>query len=174
MIESGNHEVRDRGCFPDLRIGHGIDVHAFKDGDHVVIGGIRIPHVAAMDAWSDGDVLAHALCDALFGAAGLGDIGRHFPDTDPAYKGADSCELLREALRRVSQLHYRLINADCTVIAQAPRLAPYIEAMREKLAGILCIDSSHINIKATTSEGLGYTGRGEGIVAHAVVLLSLE
>lgn len=158
----------------DFRIGHGFDAHAFAEGDRVVIGGVRIPHGARLAAHSDGDVLIHALCDALLGAAGLGDIGRHFPDTDPAYGGIDSRELLRATLQKLAGLRYRVVNADCTVIAQAPRLAPHIEKMREILAGDLGVDSSRINVKATTSEGLGFTGRGEGIAAHAVVLLASD
>lgn len=157
---------------PNLRIGHGFDVHAFTAGDHVVIGGVRIAHSAGLKAHSDGDVLIHALCDALLGAAALGDIGRHFPDTDPAWKGADSRLLLRETVAMVAGRSYRLANADCTVIAQAPKLAPHIDEMRARLAADIGVDQVSINIKATTSEGLGYTGRGEGIAAHAVVLLT--
>lgn len=154
-----------------MRIGHGYDVHRFGPGDHVVIGGVRIPHEQGLVAHSDGDVLLHAVCDALLGAIGEGDIGRHFPDTDPAFAGADSRRLLAAVAQRVAAAGYRLGNLDATVIAQAPRLAPHIGAMREHLAADLAAAEAQVNVKATTTEKLGFTGRGEGIAAHAVVLL---
>ena len=154
-----------------MRIGHGFDAHRFCEGDHVVIGGVRIPHTQAMLAHSDGDVLIHAICDALLGALGLGDIGRHFPDTDPAYAGIDSTRLLEQVMASMRGAGWRLGNLDATVIAQAPRLGPHIEAMRRRLAELLEAAPEQVNIKATTTEKMGYTGRGEGISAHAVVLL---
>lgn len=157
---------------PPFRIGHGFDVHAFMPGEFVVIGGIRVPFEYAFKAHSDGDVLIHALCDALLGAVALGDIGQHFPDTDPAYRGIDSTRLLAEVHSKVRMAGWQLLNADMTVIAQAPRLAPHIPAMRARLAEVLGVDASQINVKATTSERLGFTGRGEGIAAEAVVLLA--
>ncbi|OOG27234.1 2-C-methyl-D-erythritol 2,4-cyclodiphosphate synthase [Thioalkalivibrio denitrificans] len=154
-----------------MRIGHGYDVHAFKDGDHVVLGGVRIAHSKAFAAHSDGDVLIHALCDALLGAAALGDIGRHFPDTDPAWKGADSRVLLRHVVQLLNEQGYRVGNVDATLIAQAPKMAPHIEAMRANLADDLGVAIERINVKATTTERLGFAGREEGIAAHAVALI---
>jgi len=155
-----------------MRIGTGYDVHAFKSGDHIMIGGVRIPHSKAFEAHSDGDVLLHAISDALLGAAGLGDIGRHFPDTDPAYKGADSRILLRQV---VAQLHERGLSCssmDATVIAQMPKMGPHIDAICKVLSADLQLDASRINVKATTTERLGFCGREEGIAAMASVLLS--
>ena len=154
-----------------MRIGHGFDAHRFCDGDHVMIGGVRIAHARGMLAHSDGDVLIHAICDALLGALALGDIGRHFPDTDPALKGVDSALLLRKVMQQVDSRGYRVGNLDATVIAQSPRLGPHIDAMCERLAGLLDAARAQVNVKATTTEKMGYTGRGEGISAHAVVLL---
>jgi 2-C-methyl-D-erythritol 2,4-cyclodiphosphate synthase len=154
-----------------LRIGHGYDVHRFAQGDHVVIGGVRITHTQALAAHSDGDVLIHALCDALLGAIAAGDIGRHFPDTDPANADIDSRVLLRRVMGLVKAAGYCLHNADMTVVAQAPRLADHIDAMVHKLAADLQTSAGQVNVKATTTEGLGFSGRGEGIAAHAVVLL---
>ena len=154
-----------------MRIGHGFDVHRFEDGDHIIIGGVRIAHTQALVAHSDGDVLIHALCDALLGAAALGDIGALFPDTDPAYAGADSRVLLREVVARLSALSLSIGNADMTIVAQAPKMRPYIDAMRSNIAQDLKCDLSLVNVKATTTEGLGFAGRREGIAAHAVVLL---
>jgi 2-C-methyl-D-erythritol 2,4-cyclodiphosphate synthase len=155
-----------------MRIGHGYDVHRFGAGDSIVLGGVRIAHSQGLIAHSDGDVLIHAVCDALLGAVGLGDIGRHFPDSDPAYSGVDSRQLLVEVLRLVSAPGWAIGNLDATIIAQAPRLAPHIPAMEANLAADLNCGVSRINVKATTTESLGFTGRGEGLAAHAVVLLT--
>ena len=155
----------------DLRIGHGYDVHAFQAGDHIVLGGVRIPHHQAFKAHSDGDVLLHAVCDALLGALALGDIGQHFPDTDARYKGIESRKLLRHVVELISQQGYRVSNLDATIIAQAPKMAPHTLAMRQNLATDLVIDVSRINVKATTTEHLGFAGREEGIAVHAVVML---
>lgn len=155
----------------DLRIGHGFDVHAFGPGDHLVLGGVKIPHQRGFVAHSDGDVLLHALCDALLGAAALGDIGRHFPDTDQRFRGADSRELLARTLALVRAEGWAPVNIDSVIIAQAPKMAPHIEAMRANIAADFRIPLSAVNVKATTTERLGFTGRGEGIAAEAVVLL---
>lgn len=154
-----------------MRIGHGFDVHRFGDGDHIVIGGVSIPYTQGLVAHSDGDVLIHAICDALLGAAGMGDIGRHFPDTDAAYSGIDSRELLRHVVRLLSQQGWQVANIDSTVVAQAPKMAPHIDLMCQNLAKDLRVNRGAVNVKATTTEQLGYTGRKEGIAAHAVVLL---
>ncbi len=154
-----------------LRVGQGFDVHRFGAGDHVVLGGVRIPHGRGLQAHSDGDVVIHALCDAVLGAAGLGDIGRHFPDHDPRWRGADSRTFLRAVAAMARERGLAVINADVTVVAQAPRLAPHVEAMCANLAADLGIDPARVNVKATTTEGLGFTGRGEGIAALAVALL---
>lgn len=154
-----------------IRIGQGYDVHAFREGDHVVLGGVRIPHSRAFAAHSDGDVLIHALCDALLGAAALGDIGGHFPDTDPAYEGTDSRLLLRRVAALLRERDYGVGNVDATIIAQAPKLAPHIDSMRANLADDLGVDIARVSVKATTTEGLGFAGRQEGIAAHAVALL---
>jgi 2-C-methyl-D-erythritol 2,4-cyclodiphosphate synthase len=154
-----------------MRIGHGYDVHRFGPGDALVLGGVRIPHDHGLVAHSDGDVLIHAVCDALLGALGEGDIGRHFPDTDPANAGIDSRELLRRVMHRVQRGGWVLGNLDATLIAQAPRMAPHIAGMRENLAADLAATVAQVNVKATTTETLGFTGRREGIAAHAVVLL---
>ncbi|MEO1750462.1 2-C-methyl-D-erythritol 2,4-cyclodiphosphate synthase [Thiofaba sp. EF100] len=156
----------------NLRIGHGVDVHTFTDGDHVTLGGVRIPHTHGFKAHSDGDVLIHALCDALLGALALGDIGHHFPDTDPAYKGIDSRILLRRVMEELRSRGFRVVNADMTVLAEAPRLAPHVDAMRAVLAGDMGVGLDRVNIKATTNEGMGYVGRREGILAYATVLVS--
>ena len=154
-----------------MRIGHGYDVHRFAEGDCIVLGGVRIPHSRGLEAHSDGDVLIHALCDALLGAIGEGDIGRHFPDTDPANADIDSRILLREVVLLVHKAGWVVGNIDSTLIAQAPQMAPYILAMRDNLAADLKVEAGRVNVKATTTEQLGFTGRGEGIAAHAVVLL---
>ena len=154
-----------------MRIGSGIDVHAFGPGDHVLLGGVRIAHSRGVVAHSDGDVLLHALCDALLGAAGLGDIGRHFPDTDPKYRGADSRALLREVANKLHEMELAVANIDATIIAEAPRMSPYIEAMVANLSADLDLAPGHVNVKAKTAERLGAIGRGEGIAAEAIVLL---
>ena len=154
-----------------LRIGHGFDVHRFGEGDHLMIGGVRLPFDRGFVAHSDGDVLLHAISDALLGACALGDIGRHFPDTDPAWKGADSRALLRHVVALVREAGYRIGNLDATLMAQAPRMAEHIPAMRACIAEDLDLDTTAVNVKATTSERLGFTGRKEGIAAEAVVLL---
>jgi 2-C-methyl-D-erythritol 2,4-cyclodiphosphate synthase len=154
-----------------MRIGHGFDAHRFDEGDGITIGGVWIPHEQGLAAHSDGDVLIHALCDALLGAGALGDIGVLFPDTDPAFKGADSRVLLREVVTHLEGKGLGVVNADMTVVAQRPRMRPHIENMRERLSADLGVTPDRVNVKATTTEGMGYTGRGEGIAAHAVVLL---
>ena len=154
-----------------MRIGQGFDVHAFTDGDHVMLGGVRVPHDRAFLAHSDGDVLLHAITDALLGAAGLGDIGRHFPDTDEVWKDADSRVLLRDVVGRLGARGLRCTSLDATVIAERPKLGPHVEAIVRVLAADLALDVSRINVKATTSERLGFCGREEGIAAMASVLL---
>lgn len=157
-----------------LRIGQGYDVHAFGSGDHVTLGGVRIPHSCGVVAHSDGDVILHALCDALLGAAGLGDIGMHFPDSDPRWRGADSRVFLRHVRSLLVDRGYGIVNVDITVLAEAPRLGAHREAMRVNIAADLGIDVSCANIKATTSEGLGFVGRREGLAAQAIALLMQE
>ena len=154
-----------------MRIGNGYDVHAFTEGDHLMVGGVYIPHNKAFLAHSDGDVLLHAISDALLGAAGLGDIGRHFPDTDPQYKGVDSRELLRQVVDQLAQRSLRCISMDATIIAQAPKMGPHVPTMCAVLAADLQVDISRINVKATTTERLGFCGREEGIAAMASVLV---
>jgi 2-C-methyl-D-erythritol 2,4-cyclodiphosphate synthase len=155
-----------------MRIGHGYDVHAFGEGDALILGGVSIPHQHAFVAHSDGDVLIHALIDALLGAMALGDIGQHFPDTDVTYKGSNSRDLLAVVVAMMTNNGYKLGNADITIIAQSPKMAPHLEKMRLNLAADMGSELSQINIKATTTEKLGFTGREEGIACHAVVLLS--
>lgn len=155
-----------------FRIGHGYDVHRFKQGDSIMLGGVKIPHTHAFEAHSDGDVLIHSICDALLGAIAAGDIGQHFPDTDEAYKNIDSCVLLAKVNTMVAETGYKLGNLDVTVIAQAPRLAAFIQPIRKRLAAELYTEISQINVKATTTEKLGYIGREEGIAVHSVVLLA--
>ena len=155
-----------------MRIGSGIDVHAFGPGDFIMLGGVRIPHSHGVVAHSDGDVVLHALCDALLGAAGLGDIGQHFSDSDPQWKGADSARFVASVLALLRSRRLAVANADLTVLAQAPKIAPYREAMRRQIAQLLEVGVERVNIKATTTEGLGFLGRAEGIAAQAVVLLS--
>lgn len=154
-----------------MRIGQGFDVHAFTDGDHLTIGGVHIPFTQTFAAHSDGDVLLHAISDAILGAAGLGDIGQHFPDTDPAYKGADSRLLLREVIEKVAQAGFACVNIDSTIIAQAPKMSPYIKDMAIAIAEDTHLSVAQVNVKATTTEWLGFCGRGEGIAAMAVVML---
>ena len=155
-----------------MRIGHGYDVHKFGGEGPITIGGVSIDYEQGLLAHSDGDVLIHALCDALLGAAALGDIGKHFPDTDNAYAGADSRGLLRDVIARLHNLGYKLVNADMTIVAQAPKMAPHIATMQQLLAEDCAVDTDQINVKATTTEKLGFAGRKEGIAAHAVVLIT--
>ncbi len=154
-----------------IRVGQGYDVHRFNDGDFIILGGVKIDYEQGLEAHSDGDVVLHALCDALLGAAALGDIGRHFPDTDPEFKGADSRVLLRHVYRIVQDLGYHLVNADITIIAQAPKMAPHVAAMGQIIAEDLSVDIDCINVKATTTEKLGFEGRKEGIAVQAIVLI---
>lgn len=154
-----------------MRIGHGYDVHRLVEGRKLILGGVEIPHEKGLDGHSDADVLVHAVMDALLGAAAMGDIGKLFPDSDDRYLGADSMELLREVQRRLTAAGYRLGNLDATILAQRPKLAPYIDTMRQKLADALQTKPANISVKATTEEHLGFTGRQEGIAAHAVCLL---
>ena len=154
-----------------MKIGQGVDVHAFGEGSFLVLGGVTIPFTHGLVAHSDGDVVLHALCDALLGAAGLGDIGQHFPPGDPAWRDIDSRVLLRKVNDLVREEGLTLVNADITVIAQAPRLAPHIGEMREYISADLAVTAAQVNVKATTTEHLGFTGRGEGIAALAIVLL---
>ena len=155
-----------------MRIGHGFDAHRFGDGDFVTIGGVQIAYEKGLDAHSDGDVLIHAICDALLGAAGLGDIGRHFPDSDEQYRDIDSRILLRTVRDELAKRGWRVENLDATVVAQAPRMGPHIDSMVANLAPDMGISPDRVNVKATTTERMGYIGRGEGIAAHAVVLLA--
>lgn len=155
-----------------MRIGHGFDVHALVVGRKLILGGVEIPHAKGLLGHSDADVLIHAICDACLGAAALGDIGRHFPDTDPRYRGIDSRKLLKEVRTLVEEQGWWVSNLDCTIVAQAPRLAPYIPDMVANIAADLEIAKSQVNVKATTTEKLGFAGREEGIAAHAVVLLT--
>jgi len=154
-----------------IRIGQGVDVHAFGEGDHVVLGGTRIQHSHALVAHSDGDVLLHALCDAMLGAAALGDIGMHFPPSDPKWANVDSRELLRQVDLLLKHDGWSLINADMTIVCELPKIGPHAEQMRVNIAEDLGMDVTDISIKATTTEGLGFNGRGEGITALAVVLI---
>jgi len=154
-----------------IRIGHGIDVHAFDEGDAIALGGVRVPHSHGVVAHSDGDVIIHALCDALLGALALGDIGQHFPPSDARWKGADSRVFLRHVTALLQQAGWRLGNADITVLAEAPRIGPHRESIRRALADELGCDIGQISVKATTTERLGFTGRAEGIAAEAVVLI---
>ena len=156
-----------------MRIGHGYDVHGFGGGNTLVLGGVHIAHDRGLEAHSDGDVLIHAICDALLGAMGQGDIGQHFPDTDPANAGIDSRLLLGRVMQLVHQSGWVLGNLDATIIAESPRMAPHIQRMRENLVADMAASLGQVNVKATTTEGLGFTGRKEGIAAHAVVLLQI-
>ncbi|TKR33793.1 2-C-methyl-D-erythritol 2,4-cyclodiphosphate synthase [Luteimonas gilva] len=156
---------------PDIRIGQGFDVHAFGDGDHLMLGGVRVPHVRGVLAHSDGDVVLHALCDAMLGALALGDIGKHFPPSDPQWKGADSRAFVRHCNRLLAERGWRVGNADITVICERPKIGPHADAMRVNIAEDLGIDVDAVGVKATTSEKLGFTGRGEGIAAQAACLL---
>ena len=157
-----------------MRIGHGYDVHRLVEGRKLILGGVEVPHTLGLLGHSDADVLTHAVMDALLGAAALGDIGRHFPDTDPAYAGADSLELLDHVMELLEKKGYGVGNVDATILAQKPKLAPYIEKMRDNLAARMKVEPDQVNVKATTEEKLGFTGAEEGIAAHAVALLSLK
>jgi len=154
-----------------MRVGQGFDVHAFIGGRKLVIGGVEIPHEKGLEGHSDADVLLHAICDALLGAAGLGDIGQHFPDHDPKYAGIDSRKLLKDVAKKIRTLNFRIINVDATILAQAPRMAPHIPRMIGNIAADLELAPAAINVKATTTEGLGFLGRGDGIAAQAVALI---
>ncbi len=154
-----------------MRVGQGIDAHKFRDGDHVVLGGVRIPFTRGLAAHSDGDVLLHAICDALLGAAALGDIGRHFPDSSAEFKGIDSRILLRRVAVLVAEAGYEVMNLDATVICEQPRVSPHVALMRTRIAEDLAIPEDLINLKGTTTEKMGFTGRGEGIAAMAVALI---
>lgn len=158
-------------ALPKIRIGQGYDVHAFGEGDHVVVGGVRIAHERGLVAHSDGDVAIHALCDAMLGALALGDIGVHFPPSDPQWKGADSRAFLRHCNALIGERGWRVGNADITVICERPKIGPHAQAMREAMAADLGIDVDAVSVKATTSEKMGFIGRGEGIAAQAVCLL---
>lgn len=154
-----------------MRIGHGYDVHRLVEGRRLILGGVEIPYEKGLLGHSDADVLTHAVMDSLLGAAALGDIGKHFPDTDPAYKGADSLLLATHVAKRLAERGYRIVNIDATVLAERPKLAPHIEKMRENLAAALGLSKDDISVKATTEEGLGFTGTGLGIAAHALCLI---
>ncbi|OZC02279.1 2-C-methyl-D-erythritol 2,4-cyclodiphosphate synthase [Rubricoccus marinus] len=154
-----------------MRIGHGYDVHRLKEGRRLVLGGVEIPSEVGLDGHSDADVLAHAITDALLGAAAMGDIGAHFPDTDAEWKDADSIGLLREIVRRIGARGWRVGNVDSTVVLQAPKLRPHIDTMRQRLADAMGVDLDAVSVKATTGEGMGWVGSGEGAAAHAVALL---
>jgi 2-C-methyl-D-erythritol 2,4-cyclodiphosphate synthase len=154
-----------------MRVGQGFDVHALVAGRKLVIGGVTIAHEKGLEGHSDADVLLHALCDALLGAAGLGDIGKHFPDSDPSYKNADSRALLCDVAKKIQARGMKVVNVDATIVAQAPRMAPHVAGMIENIAADLGVAPSAINIKATTTEHLGFVGRAEGIAAQAIVLL---
>jgi 2-C-methyl-D-erythritol 2,4-cyclodiphosphate synthase len=155
-----------------MRIGQGVDVHAFEDGGTLILGGVTIPSDRSLEAYSDGDVVLHALCDALLGAAGLGDIGRHFPPGDPAYSGIDSRVLLRKTVAQITERQLTVVNTDITIVAQSPKLAPFVDAMCTCISADLQVESDRVNVKATTTEHLGFAGREEGIAAFAVVLLA--
>jgi 2-C-methyl-D-erythritol 2,4-cyclodiphosphate synthase len=158
----------------DLRVGHGFDVHALVENRKLILGGVDIPHDLGLAGHSDADVLLHAICDALLGAAGLGDIGRHFPDTDAAFAGIDSRILLRRVAEQLKSRGWRVGNVDATIIAQAPKMAPHIARMMAHIADDLGVAIEHVNVKATTTEKLGFTGRGEGIAAEAVCLIARD
>lgn len=163
--------LSDPSMLTRLRIGHGFDVHRFGEGDHLMLGGVRVAFDHGFVAHSDGDVVLHALSDALLGAAALGDIGQHFPDTDEQWRGADSRALLRHVVSLINERGFALINVDITILAQAPKMAPHIDAMREVIAEDIALSMACVNVKATTTEKLGFTGRGEGIAVEAVALL---
>ncbi len=157
-----------------IRVGFGYDSHRFKDGDYITVGGEKISFIKGLDAHSDGDVLLHALCDALLGAAAMGDIGKHFPDNDPKYKDIDSTELVKSVAAELSKKHYVVGNIDSTIILEKPKLASHIPAMQNNISEMINLSQENINIKATTNEGMGFIGRGEGIAAYVTVVLMLE
>ena len=157
-----------------LRIGQGYDVHALEPGDHVTLGGVKIAHTHGIRAHSDGDVVLHALCDSLLGAAGLGDIGMHFPDSDPKWRGADSRQFVRHAVSLLTSKGFSVVNVDVTVLAEGPRLGKHRETMRAHISADLRIPLDRVNIKATTSEAMGFVGRGEGIACHAIALIEMS
>ena len=157
-----------------IRVGHGYDVHKFADDRKLILGGVEIPYEKGLLGHSDADVLTHAIMDSLLGAAGLGDIGKHFPDTDVKYKGADSMVLLAEVCRLIGEKGYTVSNIDATIIAQRPKLSPYILEMRDRIAEVCGVSEECVNVKATTEEGMGFTGSGEGIAAHAVCLINKD
>jgi 2-C-methyl-D-erythritol 2,4-cyclodiphosphate synthase len=154
-----------------MRIGQGFDAHCFRDGEFVMLGGVKVPHHRGLAAHSDGDVLLHALCDALLGAAALGDIGKHFPDTSGEFKGIDSRILLRRTAALIAEVGFRIVNVDCTIIAERPKIAPHVLLMRERIAEDLGLPVATVSVKATTTEKMGFAGREEGIAAAAIVLL---
>ena len=158
----------------NLRIGHGYDVHRLKTGRALILGGVTIPYDLGLDGHSDADVLTHAIMDALLGAAAAGDIGKLFPDNDEAFRGSSSLELLRRVKLHLAEKNYKIVTVDATIIAQAPKLSPYRETMRENLAKVMEVDVEQVSVKATTEEHLGFTGRGEGIAAHAICLIERE
>ena len=162
---------KDKTSLPVYRVGHGYDVHRFGDGDFIILGGVKIPCHHSFIAHSDGDVLIHSLCDAMLGSIAAGDIGQHFPDTDDQYKNINSSILLEQTMRLLLQQHYSVVNIDITIVAQAPKMSPHIQSMRQHLATVLDISISQINIKATTTEKLGFIGRQEGIAVHSVVMV---
>ena len=155
----------------DVRLGNGYDVHAFEEGDHVILCGVRIPHIAALKGHSDADVGMHAITDAIYGALAQGDIGRHFPPSDPQWKGADSAVFLRHAVEMATDAGYRISNIDCTLICEFPKIGPHAAVMQSRMAEIMGMTPDRVSVKATTSEKLGFTGRGEGIAAQAVATL---
>jgi 2-C-methyl-D-erythritol 2,4-cyclodiphosphate synthase len=155
-----------------MRIGFGYDSHRFIDGDHIMMGGVRLPYTSALKAHSDGDVLLHAVADALLGAAALGDLGQHFPDTDPDYQSANSADLVKKILSLLDERQFAINNIDSTIIAEAPKFSPYMTEIRHSVAEVLGLPVSQVSVKATTNEQMGWIGRGEGIAVHAVVLLS--
>ena len=158
----------------NLRVGHGYDVHRLKTGRALILGGVNIPYDLGLDGHSDADVLTHAIMDALLGAAAAGDIGKLFPDNDEAFRGISSLELLRRVKMHLAEKNYKIVNVDATIIAQAPKLSPYRETMRENLAKVMEVDVEQVSVKATTEEHLGFTGSGEGIAAHAICLIERE
>ena len=163
--------IDESALIPAYRIGHGYDVHQFGEGDFIILGGVKIPYHHGLIAHSDGDVLIHALCDALLGSIAAGDIGQHFPDTDNKYKNISSSILLKETCQLLQKDNYSIVNIDVSIIAQAPKMSPFIQTMREHLAEVLKLSVSQVNVKATTTEKLGFIGREEGVAVHCVVMV---